>query len=138
VRAAVEHGVLVGGTGNGRIAAAPRADYAEAAAIVLTTEGHIGKVYELAGDEAFTMADFAAELSRLTGKTVAYRQASSDEYTRWLVSVGFPEPIARLYAALEEAVAQDDLFDDSRQLSRLLGRPTTSWRAALAALLQNT
>jgi NAD(P)H dehydrogenase (quinone) len=136
IKAVAAKGELVTGAGNGRISSAPRRDYAEAAAIVLTTDGHVGKIYELAGDEAFTMRDLASEISKLTGREISYREVSQEDYARWLVDVGFPEPFARFLASIESAIAQDELYDESHQLSQLLGRPTTSWRQVVAEILR--
>ena len=69
---AVAHGALIGSAGQGRIASATRADVADAAVEVLTTPGHVGKVYELAGDQAYTLSELAAEISRQTGKDIPY------------------------------------------------------------------
>lgn len=137
VKNAVGQGFIIGCAGEGKISAAPRSDYAEAAGVVLTTDGHSGKIYELAGDEAFTMGELAAEISRQTGKEISYKNVKPDEYVRWLVSTGVPETVARFLASIEEAIAEGDLFDDSHQLSQLLGRPTTSWRAVIAEILHN-
>lgn len=137
VKNAIVQGFIIGSAGEGKISAAPRSDYAEAAAVVLTTEGHSGKVYELAGDEAFTMKELAEEISRLTGKEISYRNVNADEYAQWLMSTGLPENVARFLASMEEAIAQGDLFDNSQQLSQLIGRPTTSWRLVIAEILRH-
>lgn len=137
VKTAVSQGLIVGCAGEGKISAAPRSDYAEAAAVVLTTDGHSDKIYELAGDEAFTMEELASEISRQIGKGVFYKNVKPDEYVRWLVSKGVSETVARFFASIDEAIAEGDLFDDSHQLSRLLGRPTTSWRVVIAEILRN-
>lgn len=137
VKNAIVQGFIIGSAGEGKISAAPRSDYAEAAAVVLTTEGHSGKVYELAGDEAFTMKELAEEISRLTGKEISYRNVNADEYARWLMSTGLPENVARFLASMEEAIAQGDLFDDSQQLGQLIGRPTTSWRLVIVEILRH-
>lgn len=137
VKNALNQGFIVGCAGKGKISAAPRSDYAEAAAVVLTTDGHSGKIYELAGDEAFTMEELAAEISLQTGKEVSYKNLTPDEYVRWLVSTGVSEEVARFLATMDEAIEKGDLFDDSRQLSQLLGRPTTSWRAVISEILRN-
>ena len=136
VKAAAAKGELVTSAGNGRISAAPRRDFAEAAAIVLTTDGHTGKIYELAGDEAFTMRDLASEISKLTGREISYREVSQEDYARWLMDVGFPEPFAHFLASIESAIAEDELYDESHQLSQLLGRPTTPWRQVVAEILR--
>lgn len=127
-RAAATTGELVGAAGHARIASATRADYAAAAAVVLTGEGHAGQIYELAGDEAWTMADLARLIAEVSGRPVIYRDLSPDMYVAYLVERGTPRPIAEVLTLLEAGIAQDALFDDSHQLSQLIGRPTTPLR----------
>ena len=133
---ALQHGAFIGSAGEGRIASAARADYAEAAAVVLTTPGQSSKVYELAGDEAYTLAEFSAELSRQSGKAIPYVDLPENDYKAALIGAGLPEPIAGLLADSDSGAAKGGLFDDTRQLGTLIGRPTTplavSMRAALA------
>lgn len=131
----LENGAIVGAAGEGRISGASREDYAEAAAAVLTGSGHAGGVYELGGDQAFTMAELAAELSRQTGNDVAYRNLGVDEYAELLASFGLPEPAARTYADADRGVADGELYVDTGDLSRLIGRPTTSLAEAIGAAL---
>lgn len=133
--AALAHGVLLGAAGSGRIASAPRADYAEAAARVLTLPGQAGKVYELAGDEAYTLADLAAEVSRCTGRTIPYQDLPEAEYRRILIQAGLPEGLAALLADSDAGAARGALDDHSGQLHQLLGRPTASWRALVRAAI---
>jgi NAD(P)H dehydrogenase (quinone) len=132
---ALAAGALLGSAGDARISSATRADYAEAAAAVLATDGHEGRTYELAGDEAWTLPDLAAELSRQTGSDIPYRDLPRDEYAAVLASVGLPAGLARAIAGWDVAASQGALFDDSRQLSRLIGRPTTPLSAAVAEAL---
>jgi len=129
-------GAVYGCAGNGRIASAARADYAEAAAIVLAAGNHAGRVYELAGDSAYTLAEFAAEISRQSGKNIGYVDLAEAEYRNVLVKVGLPDAYAALLADSETGVSKGGLFDDSRQLSRLINRPTTSLAASVAAMMQ--
>ena len=138
LQSTLAHGAMVGAAGDGRFSSAARADYALAAAKVLTAESQAGNVYELAGDEAYTYADFAAELSRQAGKPVAYRDLPEADYKQVLLGAGLPEPLADALAD-EDAVARGDtLFDASRTLSGLIGRSTTPMpntvTAALAAI----
>lgn len=135
--AALDHGALIGAAGEGRYAAAPRADYAEAAAVVALEPGHEGQVYELAGDSAFTMAELAAEVSRQAGKPVAYVNMTQADYARALEGFGLPAAFAATLAQSDAAVGTAAaLYDDSQTLSRLIGRPTVPMaetvRAALA------
>jgi len=133
---ALAAGAFIGSAGDARISSATRADYAEAAAAVLAGGGHEGRTYELAGDEAWTLSDLAAEISRQTGRTIPYTNLPAAEYAKVLASVGLPEGLARAIAGWDVAAAQGALFDDSRQLSRLIGRPTTPLSVAVADALQ--
>ena len=123
---AIAGGAYLGSAGDGKISAASRKDYAEAAVRVLTTDGHQGKVYELAGDEAFTLTDLADEISKLSGKNIAYKNLPEDEYAGILAGFGLPEGLAYAIAGWDVGISKGDLFDDSKQLSSLIGRPTTS------------
>jgi NAD(P)H dehydrogenase (quinone) len=133
---AVEHGAIFGSSGQGRVAPATRADFAAAAASVLTATGHENKVYELAGDTAFNMNELAAEVSRATGKNVVYKDLPEDEYTRFLVGVGLPEPYAKTLADADQGVKRGELNDTSGNLRKLIGRPTTTLRDAVKKALQ--
>lgn len=135
IGAALKGGAFIGSAGNGRISSAARADYAEALAVASTGTGHIGKVYELAGDDAWTLSDLAAEISRQTGKKIPYRNLSEADYVTALSEAGLPEGLAHAIAGWSIAASQDALFDDDRQLSALIGRPTTSLSQSVAAAL---
>ncbi len=129
---AVAAGAVIGASGEGRISAAARADYAEAAAVVVSTPDGENQVYELAGDTAFTRADLAAEVSRQTGKTIGYTDLPEADYAKILESFGLPAPYAAIIAQSDVGAAQGGLFDEGRQLSSLIGRPTTSLATAVA------
>lgn len=125
VPGAVKAGVLVGSAGEGKISSATREDFGEAAAVVVTSENQQGKVYELAGDDYFTLTDLAAEISRQTGKEIPYKNLPETEYAEMLKSFGLPEGMAKAIASFDTGASKNDLFDDNKQLSRLIGRPTT-------------
>ncbi len=133
---ALASGVFIGSAGNGRISSAVRIDYADAAVAVLTGDGHDFKTYELAGDDAYTLSELAAEISRQTGKTIPYKNLSEAEYTAALVGLGMPEALAKAYASYDVGASQGALFDDGRQLSALIGRPTTPLATAVTDALQ--
>jgi NAD(P)H dehydrogenase (quinone) len=137
VPSAVTGGAFLGSADGGRISSAARVDYAEAAVAVLTSEGHDRKTYELAGDNAYTLSDLAAEISRQTGRDIPYRDLRESEYAAALASFGLPETAARAYASFDIAAAQGALFDDGRQLSQLIGRPTTPLAVSVAEALAN-
>jgi NAD(P)H dehydrogenase (quinone) len=136
VPAILQRGSLAGSAGDGRVSAATRADYAAAAAAVLTGDGHAGRAYELGGDEAFTLAELAAEIGAQAGQPVGYLDLPEDEYARLLASAGLPEAAAVTLADADRGLARGDLFVDSGDLSRLIGRRTTSLREAVAAALR--
>jgi len=133
---AIEHGAIAGSASDARNSAVPRADLAEAAAVVLTTPGRDGKIYELGADVAFTMTEFAAEVSKQSGKKVAYNNLPQKAYQAMLESVGLPARLAYLIADSDvKAASHDELYTASRDLSGLMGRPTTTLAAAVAAAL---
>lgn len=124
--AALAHGVFIGAAGEGKIASATRADYAAAAARVISEEGHAGKVYELAGDKAWTLSDLAALLSEASGKKVVYQNLSEADFAAALKGAGLPDGLAEMLADSDIGASKGGLFDDSQTLSKLIGRPTTS------------
>jgi NAD(P)H dehydrogenase (quinone) len=129
-------GVVPGSAGEGRISAAARADYAAATVRVLTTEGHAGRAYELGGDEPFTLAQLAAEISAQSGKEVRYANLPEAGYASVLKEHGVPELMADMIAETDAAVARDALYTTSGDLTALTGRPATTLSAALGAALR--
>ncbi|NUU04001.1 SDR family oxidoreductase [Herbaspirillum robiniae] len=133
---AVAGGAIYGSAGAGRISSAARRDYAEAAAVVLSGEGHAGKTYELGGDTAYTLAELAAEVSRQSGKDVQYRDIPEGDYKAALLGFGLPEELAVLLSDSDAQAAKGALFEEGRQLSALIGRPTTAWSETVAQTLK--
>lgn len=136
VPSALAHNAFVGSAGAGRIASAARADYAAAAVAALTGGAETEKTYELAGDTAYTLAEFAAEITRQTGKTIPYVNLPEAEYAAILLQAGLPQPLAQSLASWDVGAGQGALFDDQRVLSRLIGRPTTPVADAICAALR--
>jgi len=132
---AIEHGVFIGAAGDGKIASATRADYAAAAAQVISAEGHAGKVYELAGDSAWTLSELAAELSKQSGKPVSYQNLSEADFAAALKGVGLPAGLADMLADSDVGASKGGLFDDSHTLSKLIQRPTTPLSESVKSLL---
>jgi NAD(P)H dehydrogenase (quinone) len=130
----LEHG-LIGAAGDGLISGAARADLAEAAAAVVAGDGHENQVYELGG-EPFTLAELAAEISRVSGREVSYTDLTEEAYARALAGAGLPEPAAAILADSDRAAAKGALHVEGDDLRRLTGRPLTPAadviRAALA------
>jgi len=132
---ALEHGAVLGSAGEGKYATATRQDYAEAAAVVITSDNQAGKTYELAGDQAFTLAEYAAKISEVTGKTVVYQDLPAEEYTKILVGAGLPEGFAAILADSDVGASKGALYSDSKDLSTLIGRPTTPIVESIKAAL---
>lgn len=133
--AAVQHGAIIGAAGEGRISSAARKDYAEAIAVTALDAAHTGKTYELAGDTAHTGTDLAAAVANAAGKPVAYVPMAQADYARALQGFGLPEGFARVLADSDAQAANGALYDDSRTLSRLIGRATTPIAATIADAL---
>lgn len=136
ISGALAGGAFLGSAGEGRISSASRADYADAAVAVVTGEGHEGKTYELAGDDSWTLTDLAAEISRQTGRTIPYRDVPEAEYAAALKGFGVPDFFAGAIAGWDTAASGGALEDDTRQLSSLIGRPTTPMADTVAEALK--
>lgn len=132
---ALKHGAFLGAAGEGRISAAARADYARAAAAVLAGDDHGGRTYELAGDTAFTLAEFVAAAAETSGKPIVYRNMTAADFRAAALKAGVPETMATIVSDTDAGVARGALFDDGGDLARLIGRPTTPFRATLAGFV---
>ena len=132
--AQVDMGVITGAQGDGRISSASRADLAAGAAEVLVN-GRGGEIYNLAGDNSWTLSEFAAEVSRQTGKEIRYVNMSEADYAKSLEEIGMPDFVAAVIANSAYSTSLDALFDDSGTLGRLIGRPTTPISETIAKAL---
>lgn len=131
----IEAGVITGAQGQGRISSASRADLAAGCAEVLVN-GKGGEKYDLAGDESWTMEEFAAEVSRQAAKEVRYQNMSEEDYAKSLVGIGLPDAIATVVANSAHSTSKNALHNDSRTLSKLTGRPTTPISDTIAKALK--
>ena len=122
---AAASGVIAAAAGSGRVASASRVDFAEAAAVVLLEDGHVGSVYELGGDVAWSFAELAAAASEVLGRDVTYVSQTIAERVASLVGVGLDEGTAGFVAGIDEGIARGVLAETDGTLSRLIGRPTT-------------
>jgi NAD(P)H dehydrogenase (quinone) len=136
VPAALAHGAVYGCAGDGRIASATRADYAEADVAALTAEDQAGRIHELAGDTSYTLTELAAEISRQSGKNIGYVNLPEAGYKNVLLKAGLPEAVAALLADSDTGVSKGGLFDDGHQLSKLIGRLTTPLATSVAAAMK--
>lgn len=133
----LERGAVIASAGEGRVATAARADYAAAAVAVLTGEGHEGKAYELCGDTAWSFAEFAAELSKQTGREIPYRALTPAEHKEVFVGAGLPGPVADVLVDIDRAIERGLLVRTTGDLARLIGRPPTSLADAIATALKD-
>ncbi|WP_326699252.1 SDR family oxidoreductase [Streptomyces sp. NBC_01754] len=129
----LEHGAVVANAGDGRIASATRADYAAAAVAVLTGEGHLGAAYELSGDVAWSLDEYAAAVAAATGKEITYKRVPAAAHQEILVGAGVPEAFAAILADVDEAIARGLLAGTGGELARLIGRPTTPLAETVAS-----
>jgi len=125
IPAALKHGSLIGCAGDGEIAFAPRMDYAEAAVMALTSDGHEGKTYELAGDTAYTLKDLAQEISKQFQREITYQNLSKFEFAAALKQVGVPDMGAEFLAAFDDGVSKGAFYHEGNELSEIIGRATT-------------
>ncbi|MBW9095409.1 NAD(P)H-binding protein [Microbacterium jejuense] len=134
---AAETGVIAASVGDGRVAAASRADYADAAAVVLVEDGHVGRTYELSGDTAVSYAELAAAAAEAVGRDVSYVPVTREQFEAALTEAGLDAGTVGFVAAMEDGIARGVLADADPTLARLIRRPTTSvadgLRAAVAA-----
>jgi len=137
IPAAIARGAVLGSAADGKIASAARADYAAAAAaVLLADQPQAGCIYELAGDEAYTLFQFARELSSKVNKQIPYKNLTEAELKKVLLGAGLPESVAGILADCDIGASKGGLFDDSHQLSKLIGRLTTPISTSIAAALQ--
>jgi NAD(P)H dehydrogenase (quinone) len=128
-------GAVVTSTGDGRVASASRADFADAAAAVAVASGHENATYELSGDVAWTGAELAAAVGEALGREIAYQPLTTDEHLAMLTAAGLDEGTAGFLVALDANIARGDLAQQSGELTRLIGRPTTPLVETLRAAL---
>jgi len=134
---AVQHGAILGASGNGRFASASRSDYAAAAVAVLTGSGHENKIYELAGDASYTLSELAAEVSKQVKRPVRYDNLPPKDFEKALIGFGLPAALAEILVDAELGAAKGELDSRSSDLRSLIGRPTASLADAVAAALNS-
>jgi NAD(P)H dehydrogenase (quinone) len=134
--AVLEHGVVIGNAGDGRVASAARADYAAAAAVVVSGEGHENRAYELSGDIAWSFAEYAATVAELSGRPVRYQDISGEERQQILTGVGVPADFAAVLVDVDDAIRRGLLAGTTGEMAQLTGRPTTPLRETVAVELR--
>lgn len=135
VARAAETGVIASSAGDGRVASASRVNFAEAAAVVLLEDGHLGQVYELAGDVVWSYTDLAAAASEVVGREVTYVSLSTEEHVAALEGFGLDAGTAGFVAAIDTGIRNGALAESDGTLARLIGRPTTPLVDGLRAVV---
>jgi NAD(P)H dehydrogenase (quinone) len=120
--------------GNGLAALASRRDLAEGTAVVLSGEGHEGKVYTFGSSETVSMSDIAAAISEASGREIDYRDTPVAEFVSERVREGFPEPAATFFSAWFQAIAAGEFAEVTGDLERLIGRKPQSAQEFLSAV----
>ena len=133
----IEMGTLYGAAGEGRISSAARADYAEAAAKVLTSEGHDHKIYELAGSSSFSLAELAQDITEVSGKSIVYQNLTAEDYTQALTQAGLPTGLINVLVDADVQTEKGAMFSDSQDLERLIGHKTTAIKDQLESILKS-
>ncbi len=131
VETARKTGAIVAAVGAGRVASATRVDFAAGAVAVLLGTGHEGKIYELGGDYAWDYNELAETIGEIIEKPVAYKSVDAGTLIGILKGAGLEEGIAGFIAALDGNFAEGALSEVTGELSKLIGRPTTSLRKGL-------
>jgi NAD(P)H dehydrogenase (quinone) len=128
-------GTVVAAAGDGRVASATRADFAAGAVAVLRGTGHEGQVYELGGDYAWNYHELAQAISEIIDQPVAYKPVAAETLIDILKQAGLDEGTAGFVAALDGNIAAGTLAEVTGDLSKLIGRPTTSLKDGLRAAI---
>ena len=118
----LETGVAYFPAGDGKVGFASRNDMAEVASVLLTTEGHENKVYDITNAETVTFQDIINYISKITGQDIQYVSPSADEYIETLTNAGVPEGYIHMFAGFAEAFKQNELDQTNNVIETLLGR----------------
>ncbi|WP_020614928.1 SDR family oxidoreductase [Paenibacillus daejeonensis] len=121
--------------GSGKVGWALRQDYADAAAAVLTGEGHDNKTYELSGP-LLTQEELAAEVGKVLGKDVSVQQVNDEAYADIMKQAGLPDFVLPIVVGIQQSIREGSLAVDSSDFEHVLGRPVTPIQTALRQLIE--
>jgi len=119
-------GAIRGPAGDGRVAAILREDVAAGVAVVLGSEGHDGRTYDLTGPSAFSLAEAAELIARATGRPVRYEDETDEEAYASRAGYGAPDWQVEAWVTTYHAIRDGSLAAVSPDLRRLTGRSATS------------
>lgn len=137
VATAIQNGIFYSSADDSKISFVPRSDYAEAAAVALTSDDHYNKTYELGCDQPFTFAEMTAEIARQTGKDILYKNVSAEEQIKQLNESGMFEGFAPIVALWDDVTKKGGLTTDSKDLGKILGHPTSNLEKMVTMILDN-
>ena len=115
-------GVIRGPADDGRVAAVSRDDIADVAAAILTGDGHEGQTYDITGTEAFTLTEAAAELSRATGRQIAFEDETVEEAFASRRASGEPDYVVEGWVTTYTAIAAGEMEAVSDCVERFCDR----------------
>jgi NAD(P)H dehydrogenase (quinone) len=116
-------GVIRGPAGDGRVAGVARDDVADVVVAVLLGDGHDGRSYDVTGPEAFSFQQAAEELSRATGRAVAYHPEALEEAYASRASYGAPHWEVTGWVTTYAAVAAGELDVVGDTVDTVAGHP---------------
>ena len=119
-------GAIRGPAGEGRVAPVARDDVADVAAVVLTSDGHEGEAYELTGDEALTLAEWAQRLSRGVGREIVFVNETVEQAWESRRPSGEPDWIIEGWVSTYQAIEAGELAKVTDDVERLSGHPPTT------------
>ncbi|WP_226035196.1 SDR family oxidoreductase [Aquibacillus saliphilus] len=120
--------------GNGKAGWAMQQDYAEAAANVLTGEGHENTIYELSG-KLLSQEEFAATVGEVLGKEVEVQQVDDEKYAEIIKGAGLPEFLIPMLVNIQKSIRVGTLEVENSDFETILGRPATTVKEGLIHLL---
>ncbi|MCM3567709.1 SDR family oxidoreductase [Neobacillus mesonae] len=135
IQGAMAGAPIVTAAGSGRAGWALKQDYAEAAASVLTGEGHENKIYELSG-KLLTHEELATAIGTVLGKEVLVQQVDDNGYAENMKAAGVPEFIIPFLVNVQRGIKDGALEVESNDFEKLLGRPATPVHEALTQIVK--
>lgn len=120
--------------GNGKVGWAPRQDYAEAAATVLTGNGHENTIYELSG-KLLTQEELASALGNVLGKEVPVQQVDDVAYADIMKAAGVPDFAIPIVVGIQKSIREGTLAIESNDFEKLLGHPAAPVNQALGQIV---
>lgn len=132
-------GVLAGApwvtsAGNGKVGWALQQDYAEAAAAVLSGNGHENTIYELSG-KPLTQEELVSILGDVLGKEIPIQQVDDATYADIMKAAGIQDFVIPILVDIQKSIRQDSLNVASHDFEKILGRPATPIKEALTQIV---